>query len=360
MGRPIPKKMYGVVLSGHGGLDKLVWRDDIGVPRPGKGEVLIRVHASSVNNTDINTRTAWYSKSVREDTASVASGRGVMAGVADGGWSGEPISFPRIQGADCCGEIVAVGADVPASRIGERVLVRALQSTGASGDPFATWTFGSECDGAFAQFTKTFAVDALPVRSDWTDAELASIPCAYSTAEAMLQRLELGAEQVLITGASGGVGLAAVQLAKRRGAHVTAVTSPGKAGVIRSLGADSTISRDEPFGRDAFDVVVDVVAGPRWPDVIDALRRGGRYVTAGAIAGPVVELDVRTLYLRDLALFGSTFQPNNILEDVVGYIERGELRPQIAQEFDLRELREAQSAFLGKQHVGKIVIRVAR
>jgi NADPH:quinone reductase-like Zn-dependent oxidoreductase len=355
----IPKKMCGVVLMGHGGLDKLEWREDLAVPQPERGEVLIRVLASSVNNTDINTRTAWYSKSVREDTASVAAGRGSQADVLDGGWSGRPIAFPRIQGADCCGQIVAVGKGVASSRIGERVLVRALQSTAASGEPFSTWTFGSECDGGFAQFSKTFAADALPVRSDWTDVELASIPCAYSTAEAMLQKLGLGAERVLITGASGGVGLAAVQLAKRRGAQVTAMTSRDKAQELLALGADQTISRDEPLAGEAFDAIVDVVAGPRWSDMIEALRRGGRYVTAGAIAGPIVELDVRTLYLRDLTLFGSTFQADNILEDVIAYIERGELRPQVCRVFDLKALREAQSAFLDKRHVGKIAIRVA-
>jgi NADPH:quinone reductase-like Zn-dependent oxidoreductase len=355
----IPEKMFGVVLTGHGGLDKLEWREDLDIPQPGEGEVLIRVLASSVNNTDINTRTAWYSKSVRDDTASVAAGSHIQADVADGGWSGAPMSFPRIQGADCCGEIVAVGAGVPTSRIGDRVLVRALQSSRGPNGELSTWTFGCECDGAFAQFTKAFAAEALSVRSDWTDAELASIPCAYSTAQAMLQKLELGAEQVLVTGASGGVGLAAVQLAKLRGAHVTAMTSAEKAEVIRSLGADSTVTRDDPLGVDVFDAVVDVVAGPRWPDMIGALRRGGRYVTSGAIAGPIVELDVRTLYLRDLTLFGSTLQPDNVFVDVVRHIERGELRPQIAKAFDLKDLRKAQSAFLEKRHVGKIVIRVA-
>lgn len=352
-----PEKMYGVVLTGHGGLDKLEWREDLEVPQPGNDEVLIEVRASSVNNTDINTRTAWYSKAVRGDTAAGATQGNAGANAADGGWSGEPISFPRIQGADCCGEIVAVGSGVPESRIGERVLVRSLQSTGASGGSFATWTFGSECDGAFAQYAKTFARDALPVRSGWSDIELASIPCAYSTAENMLQRIGLKNEPVLITGASGGVGSAAVQLAVRRGAQVTAMTSADKAQDILSLGAANTIGRDEPFPEEAFDAVVDLVAGSRWPDMISALRRGGRYITAGAIAGPIVELDVRTLYLRDLTLFGSTYQPDNILADVIGYIERGELHPLIAQEFELRDLRKAQEAFLEKGHIGKIAIR---
>lgn len=354
----LPDMMCGVVLTGHGSLDRLVWREDLPVPVPAEGEVLIRVRASSVNNTDINTRTAWYSKAVRDGTDAGGVSGNSAAQEADGGWAGEAISFPRVQGADCCGEIVAVGTGVPETRVGERVLVRALQSTGASGDRFATWTFGSECDGGFAQFAKTFAADALPVRSDWSDLELASIPCAYATAEGMLQRADVQAERVLVTGASGGVGSAAIQLARRRGAHVTAVTSKDKAESIRALGADATMSRDDRLPVDAFDVVVDLVAGPRWAELIDALRRGGRYVTAGTIAGPIVELDVRTLYLRDLSFFGTTFQPDNTLPDVIGYIERGELSPMIAQVFDLKDLRAAQQAFLDKRHVGKIAIRV--
>ncbi|NEV63974.1 alcohol dehydrogenase family protein [Thiorhodococcus minor] len=360
MSTPIPETMFGVVLTGHGGLDKLEWRDDLPVPKPERDEVLIRVHASSVNNTDINTRTAWYSKSVRGDTASAATGGASEAAAADGAWSGQPIAFPLIQGADCCGEIVAVGGQVPRVRIGERVLVRALQSVQASDGSLTTSTLGTECDGAFAEYTKIKVCHALPIRSDWTDLELASIPCAYSTAEAMLQKIALGAERVLITGASGGVGLAAVQLAKRRGAAVTAMTSADKAEALRALGADATISRDGPLPGNAFDAVVDVVAGPRWPELIDALKPGGRYVVAGAIAGPIVELDVRTLYLHDLTLYGSTRQPDGVFRDLVGYIERGELRPCIAEVFDLKDIKEAQTAFLGKGHVGKIVLQVAR
>ncbi len=355
----VPERMNGVVLTGHGGLDRLVWRDDLPVPDPAEGEVLIRVAAAAVNNTDINTRIAWYSKSVRGGTGPGAADGFAEADDKDGGWSGAPIRFPRIQGADCCGTIVAVGAGVDQKRIGQRVLVRALQVTGAGGEPFATWTFGSECDGAFAEYTKTFAADALPVTSRWTDLELASIPCAYSTAEGMLQRARVGAERVLITGASGGVGSAAIQLAKRRGAHVTALTSADKTGEVLALGANETIGRDDPLGADVFDVIVDLVAGPRWPDMINSLRRGGRYVTAGAIAGPMVELDVRTLYLRDLTLLGATYQPENILPDVIRYIERDEIRPVVAETFDLRDMRAAQQAFLSKGHVGKIGICVA-
>ena len=163
---------------------------------------------------------------------------------------------------------------------------------------------------------------------------------------------------MLVTGASGGVGAAAIQLAKRRGAHITAMTSADKADAVRAIGADEIIARDAPLAEDTFDAVVDLVAGLRWPEMIASLRRGGRYVAAGAIAGPIVELDVRTLYLRDLTLFGTTFQSDNILPDVIRYIEGGEIKPLISQTFDLKDLGSAQEAFIGKSHIGKIGIRV--
>ncbi len=147
----LPETMKAVVLTGHGGLDKLEWREDFPVPRPGRGDVLIRVGASAVNNTDVNTRTGWYSKAVRGDTGSAATEGYAGASDADGAWSGS-LSFPRIQGADCCGEIVAVGKDIDAARVGERVLVRPMYRP-EGGDPDALVTFGSERHGAFAEFT---------------------------------------------------------------------------------------------------------------------------------------------------------------------------------------------------------------
>lgn len=353
----LPNTMHAVVLTGHGGLDRLEYRDNVAVPRPDAGEVLIRVRASAVNNTDVNTRTGWYSKSVRGDTGSAATAGYDGASDEDGAWSGA-LSFPRIQGADCCGEIVAVGEGVDAARLGERVLVRPMHRPADAHDPHALVTFGSERDGAFAEFTSVDAEHAVRVESHLSDLELASFPCAFSTAEGMIQRAALGAERVLITGASGGVGSAAVQLAKRRGAHVTAMTSPSKVDDLTALGADATLGRDDPFPQGAFDVVLDLVGGPRWSELLDALVIGGRYVTSGAIAGPIVELDLRTLYLRDLTLIGSTRQAHRVFIDLVGYIEAGEIRPIVAETYPLDELREAQEAFLGKSHTGKIGIEI--
>ncbi|MEQ8480748.1 MAG: alcohol dehydrogenase family protein [Hoeflea sp.] len=352
--------MRGMVLTGHGGLDKLEWRDDLPVPEQGAGEVLIKVGAAAVNNTDINTRTGWYSKAVRGDTASGATqGYDDSQSGAEGSWSGEPLAFPLIQGADCCGQIVAVGAGVEAGRIGERVLVRTMQSRTKSDGSVVTFTFGSECNGGFAEYAVAASRDALKVSSDLTDIELAVFPCAFSTAEAMIQRCGLGSENVLITGASGGVGSAAIQLAKRRGAHVTAVTASTKAEALRQLGADETLDRDTIIPATAFDVILDVVGGPQFPGLIDGLRDRGRYVTSGAIAGPIVELDLRTLYLRDLTLLGSTYQPESVFEDLVGYIEAGDLKPVVAATYPLSDLRSAQDAFVRKSHIGKIGIRVS-
>ncbi|WP_422074292.1 alcohol dehydrogenase family protein [Tranquillimonas rosea] len=353
----LPATMKAVVLAGHGGLDKLEWREDVPLPQPDAGEVLIRVGASSVNNTDVNTRTGWYSKSVRGDTNSAATEGYGGASDADGAWSGA-LSFPRIQGADCCGRIVAVGEGVDHARVGERVLVRPMHRPKGA-EPDALVTFGSEREGAFAEYTTVESEHALKIDSALSDIELASFPCAFSTAEGMIQRAVLGAERVLITGASGGVGSAAVQLAKRRGAHVTAVTSPAKMEALKELGADITMDRNEPFPEDAFDVVLDLVGGPRWPALLDALVPKGRYVTSGAIAGPIVELDLRTLYLKDLTLVGSTRQDPTVFADLVGYIEAGDIRPVLAERRPLHELRAAQEAFLEKSQMGKIGIQIS-
>ncbi len=355
----LPQTMRGVVLTGHGGLDRLEWREDLKVPAPGPEEVLIRVGASAVNNTDINTRTGWYSKSVRGDTASTATSSYGGEADKDGGWSGAAFSFPRIQGADLCGEIVAVGDRVAAARIGERVLVRAMYTPKGAASELTTETFGSERDGGFAEFAVADSDNAVAIESDLSDVELATFPCAFSTAEGMIQRAGLAAgERVLVTGASGGVGSAAIQLAKRRGAHVTALTNPSKANALRELGADEILERDAVFPDAAFDLAIDLVGGPRWGDLLASLRCGGRYATAGAIAGPIVELDLRTLYLRDLSFFGCTHQPANVFTDLVKYIEAGEIRPVVAETFALKDLRAAQEAFLTKSHVGKIGILV--
>lgn len=355
--------MAGVLLVGHGGFDKLSYREDIPVPKPGPDEVLIRVAAAGVNNTDINTRIGWYSKGVKSGTGEGATRGFETSHDADASWSGTPLSFPRIQGADCCGRIVAVGDDVDSSRIGERVVVRNMLRSYVDYRPMECWTFGSECDGGFAQYAKAPSRETYKVDCGWSDVELASMPCAYSTAEGMLHRAGVKeGEHVVVTGASGGVGSAAIQLAKRRGAIVTAVAGAGKADQMRVLGADRVVPRGvslvKHIGREAAAVVVDVAAGPAFPELLDVLKKGGRYAVAGAIAGPIVELDVRTLYLKDLSFLGCTFQDDVVFENLVSYIERGEIRPVVGKTYPLKDIVEAQQDFLSKKISGKLVLVV--
>lgn len=336
--------MRAVLLTGHGGFEHLELRDDVPVPKPMADEVLVEVTAAGVNNTDINTRVGWYA-----------------TGPAAIGWDGGVPTFPRIQGADGCGRIVAVGAGVDDTRVGERVIVEPVFRTGEAGDRPSY--FGSEVDGAFAQFTVVPAAHAFTVDCDWSDVELATIPCSYSAAENMLGRARVGdGDTVVVTGASGGVGSAAVQLAKRRGAQVIAIAGSSKHDAVTGLGADRVLPRDadltELLGLRAVDVVIDVVGGPSWPQLLAVLRPGGRYATSGAIGGAAVELDLRTLYLNDLSLFGCTVLDPGVFADLVGYIERGEIRPVVAAVFPLSEIVAAQQLFSTKHHVGKIVLTI--
>jgi NADPH:quinone reductase-like Zn-dependent oxidoreductase len=345
----LPKTMRGVCLTGHGGPEKLVLSTDLPLPQLTTGDVLIRVHAAGVNNTDINTRTGWYSK----DAASTA----------DASWMGKPLVLPRIQGADVCGRIVAVGDDIDKKRIGERVLIEPCIREFHGETLSQAWYFGSECDGGFAEYTAVASRHAHKIVSRLSDVELASFPCSYSTAENLLTRSAVVAkDRVLVTGASGGVGSAAVQLARARGATVIAVTSPSKAEALNALGASQSISKDdslvEQLGSNSIDVVIDLVAGQQWPQLLEVLVPGGRYAAAGAIAGPLVTLDVRTLYLKDLRFFGCTVLDPHVFSNLIQRIESETIRPLVAHTFPLEQIAEAQTAFMSKKHIGKIVLSV--
>lgn len=364
----IPATMRAMVTIGHGGLDKLVFRADWPVPRPGPGEVLIRVGACGCNNTDVNTRTAWYSDSVKTGITTDGGAGGfddIQPEAAS--WTGRAIRFPLIQGADAVGRIVAVGAGVDAARLGERVVVDGwLRDPDDSLAIEKAGYWGSEANGGFADYATCPAPNAVKVESALSDIELATFMVAFSTAEGMVRRIRPKAgEWVLVTGASGGVGTAAIQLVKRRGAKVIALCGRDKAAEVEALGADAVVPRDTadlvgaiaaiaPSGR--VEGVVDVVGGPLFGQVIAAMRTGGRYASSGAIGGPEVSFNLRHLVYRDLDMHGSTVTPVEVFHDVVGYIERGEVRPVLAATYPLERLAEAQAAFLEKRFVGKIVI----
>ena len=360
----IPTTMNAFVLTGHGGMNKLEWHTDWAVPEPGDHDVLIKVEACGLNNTDVNTRSGWYSKSVEDATT---GGGYETVGEDDPSWGGAPVTFPRIQGADTVGEVVAAGKNADAALVGKRVMTDCwLRDWTDPLDMDKTGYYGSECDGGFAQYTTADHRNVGVVESTMTSAELATFSCSYTTAEGMLSRAKVDErDTVLITGASGGVGSALVQLAKRRGAKVIALASETKHADVKALGADTVLGRnpddlskelESATGSATVSVVADIVGGEYFGKLIDVLQRGGRYTCSGAIAGPVVELDLRTFYLRDLTFTGSTVLPPHVFKDLVGYIQRADIRPVLAATYPLSELKVAQQAFIDKKHTGNIVV----
>ncbi len=329
--------MKAVVTAGNGGFDKLQYCE-VPLPELGAGEILIKVLAAGVNNTEINTRLGWYS---------------------GGGWH-IPTPFPFIQGTDCCGIVTQTFDSDDAGFVGKRVLVRPCMRPNGFDSMLNIW-MGSDFDGAFAQYVKVPANEVFPIESSWTDAELGSIPCSYGSAENMVQRSRVtSGEHVLVAGESGGVGSAVVQLAKIRGATVTAIVGKSKMEEVIRIGADFVVDRDSDLvnelGEESFDVVIDNVGGPHFAGELNTLKRGGRYATSGAIGGPLVDLDLRTMYLKDLTLIGCTAWDEPVFPRLVSYIESNRIKPLVAKTFPLADIARAQQEFLEKKHVGKFVL----
>ena len=355
----LPATMRAALLTGHGGPEVIEVRADVAVPSPGANEVLIQVSACGVNNTDINTRIGWYASEVRSATDDPAT-----PAVEAGGWGGE-LGFPRVQGADICGRIVAVGASVSASMVGTRVLVDPwILDPEIPHDRERARFVGSELDGGFAEYCVVPARNAHPIDSPFTDIELATFPCAATTAEHLLRDAEVGSGSVIVvTGASGGVGTCLIQLGAARGARVIALAAESKRAALIDLGADEVVDgRSDGVGARVaalghrIDAVIDVVGGPLFAELLPLIRPGGHYATAGAIAGPIVEFDLRHLIYGDLTMRGSTVCPPDNFARVIDHIQAGRLRPVVAGSFALERIGDAQSAFLEKRHIGNLVI----
>lgn len=346
--------MNAVLLTGYGGPDKLVYTQ-VPKPTPQKGEILIKVGACSVNNADINTRTGWYAadegfQEILQDTKTNKGGKAT--------WNQMGVTFPRIQGADIVGKVVELGEGITPKILNKRVIVYPWVRTAK----FAEYEYvGSECDGGFAEYAVVPATNTYCINSYLSDTQLATLPCAYSTAENMLTKARVSArDTVLITGASGGVGSAAIQLCKIRGAVVIAIVGANKEHLAKELGADYVYCRDEQLGNNLakheITVSADVVGGEYFSLVFKSLVVGGRYVTSGAIAGPLVELDLRDLIYKDVEMKGGNRYEPEVFQNLLGYIERGLLNPPVAKVFTLSQMQEAQKFFQSKNFFGKVVI----
>jgi NADPH:quinone reductase-like Zn-dependent oxidoreductase len=212
--------MRAVLLTGHGGLEKLEFREDIPVPKLAKGEVLVRVRACALNNTDVNTRIGWYGASVDSPVTEELALQGILRPSNESGsWNRHEIAFPRIQGAAIAGEIAGVSESVSPDRVGARVVVDpVIRDLSLRPRKQGVQYVGSERDGGFADFVAVPSENALDAPDTASFVELAYLPCAFQTAEGMQVRAKVArGDRVVVTGASGGVGLANVLLAKLRG-----------------------------------------------------------------------------------------------------------------------------------------------
>lgn len=359
--RPDEPSMKAVVTRGNGGFEQLDYCD-VAIPQLKCGEVLVQVLAAGVNNTEINTRLGWYSEKVTKATTDMNSDdelKDTARENADGGWN-ESTPFPFIQGTDCCGRVVATSNSEQAELLGKRVLIRPCIRTKGWDSMENIW-MASDFDGAFAQFVKIPASEVFRIESDWSDVELGSIPCAYATAENMVHRCNVQrSDHVLIPGGSGGVGSALIQLCKRRGAKVSTIVSASKIEQVLALGADHVYERNVDIVAELADnapsVVIDNVGGDNFGNLLKAMKRGGRYASSGAIAGPLVQLDLRTMYLKDITLIGCTAWDEDVFPNLISYIEKNEIRPLIAKTYPLKSIVDAQKEFLLKTHVGKFVL----
>ncbi len=349
----LPATMSGVLLTRHGGPEALEWRDDIPVPVTGAGQVLVKVLAAGVNNTDINTRIGWYAAEVTGATDDAVP----VDEAAAGGWGGA-LAFPRIQGGDLCGRVVSVGPNVSAFAPGQRVTCPINQPRPTAENPTAFIAIGSEYDGAFAQYCLVEARDLYDVTpSPLTDVEIAATPCAFGTAAGLLHRTGVGKGQsVLVSGASGGVGLAAVQLAADAGAQVTGITSASKAETVKAQGASDILERGAPIPVARYDCGIDVVAGDVWTALINGLKPGGHYAVAGAIGVPIVEADLRQIYLRDITIHGCTYQAPQVFAALIDKVNAGQIRPLVSKTYPMDRIAEAQSDFQSKRYPGKLVL----
>lgn len=345
----IPPTMRAARLVRHGGPEALELAD-VPVPTPAAGEVLIRVGAAALNNTDLWTREGAYG--LPGDPTALAGWRGLL-------------DFPRIQGADISGTVAATGGGVEPALVGTRVLVDPALYDSDSDDANPVGLLGSERDGGYAEYiavpvSRVHDVTASPL----TDAELACLPIAYGTALGMMERGGVRpGDTVVVTGSSGGVGLALVQLCVARGATVIAISSTNKLSAVLDAGASRVVDRaTDPWQHLAdtapasVDVVLDVVAGQGIATGLNCLRDGGRWVVAGALDGYQVDLDIRRLYLHNISLIGSSMHTPAHFRALVEIANAGTVRPVVADTFPLEEAHRAQAELATRRHVGKLVL----
>jgi NADPH:quinone reductase-like Zn-dependent oxidoreductase len=342
--------MKAVVLTEYGGPDVLHVAE-MPEPQIGANEVLVRVRACALNHLDLYLR------------------RGLPT---------QPLEFPHILGSDIAGEVAKIGPAVNNVRVGDKVLLAPGIGCGqceqciAGQDNFCkSYTlFGSAVQGGYAEFVRAPAVNVIAIPGTLTFEQAAAVPLVFLTAwHMLLTRVRLRpAEEVLVIGASSGVGSAAIQIAKAVGARVIAAsTSEAKLAKAKELGADEVVASRGEFAREVkrltggrgVDVVFEHVGQATWEQSIYSLTRGGRLVTCGATTGFDGKLNIGYLFARHLSILGSFMGAKSELFAVLELFKRGPLRPVIDCVLPLERAREAHERLEKHEQFGKIVLSVA-
>lgn len=341
-------KMRAVIFKEHGSTQNLEYTY-IEVPHPGPHEVLVKVHACALNHLDL-----WTLR----------------------GMPGVKIPLPHILGCDVAGEVVKLGNRVRGIPLHKPVVVNPGQRCGKCGFCKSDWDSlcpeykitGLQVNGGYAEYVKVPAENIIRVSRRLSFPEWASVPLVYLTAWHMLvTRAGLKKkEKVLIHAAGSGVGSAAVQIAKYLGAHViTTVGRDEKIPPAKSLGADEVINYHKKdflaeikkgTGGRGVDVVFEHIGPETFPRSLASLAKKGRLVTCGVTSGPVVNLDLRFLFTRQISVFGSYMGGLKELKTVVRLIRKRRLKPVVDKIFPLREAKDALERMQGRSHFGKIVL----
>jgi NADPH:quinone reductase-like Zn-dependent oxidoreductase len=340
--------MRAIVFDRFGGPEVLESRE-LPAPAPRPDEALVAVKACGLNHLDLWVR------------------RGLPGLVPE---------MPHVLGSDIVGVVTAVGAAVRHVAAGDRVLVLPTLSCGvcpaclAGDDNLCRHhdVLGRRKNGGYAEQVAVPGVNCLPCPANLSWEQAAAVPLVFLTAWHMLvgrARVRPG-EDVLVVGASGGVGSAAVQVAKLHGARVIATAgSPERALRARELGADEVIDHAGEdvvervralTGRKGVEVVVEHVGGRMFEKVVGALARDGRLVTCGATTGSTAALDLNLLFGRHLSLFGSWMGRRAELVEVLRFVREGRLRPVVDVVLPLAEARQAHERIEARQMFGKVVL----
>jgi alcohol dehydrogenase len=323
--------MKAAVIEKQGGLENLVYRDWPD-PVPREGEVLLRVRACGLNHLDIFVRR---------------------------GMPGFPVAVPFISGGDIAGEIAAVGPRANGWSVGDRVALHPVTHEGMMGE---------EIPGGMAEYVRVPTENLIRLAAGLDFATAAAVPIAYGTAIRMLfgiGKIE-SSDLVLVLGASGGVGIACVQIAKMLGARVIAAAgSEEKCKKLRETGADYTIDYSkQDFSREAWtlsgktgvDVVVNYTGGDTWIPSLRTLKRRGKLLTCGATAGFDTRNDMRFIWVRELQILGSNGYSKQDIATALDYAAAGRVKPVISHRLPLSEAREAERLMEDRKFFGKIVL----